>query len=110
MDAITITNISIAELEGMLEGTLNKLLEGKLAHNQKSEIELLTIQEAAKFLTLSVSTLYLKVSRREICFQKKGKRLYFLKSDLIEWVKQGRDFDPIVTGSGLIQKKKGGKR
>ncbi|MEJ7737149.1 MAG: helix-turn-helix domain-containing protein [Chitinophagaceae bacterium] len=52
--------------------------------------ELLCISEAAKFLNLSVPTLYGKVSRKEIPVNKQGKRLYFYKAELAEWIKAGR--------------------
>ena len=52
--------------------------------------ELLTIAQAAKFLNLSTPTIYSKVSRNEIPVNKQGKRLYFYKSELAEWIKSGR--------------------
>jgi excisionase family DNA binding protein len=52
--------------------------------------ELFNITQAAKFLNLAVPTLYSKVSRKEIPVNKQGKRLYFYKSELEEWIKQGR--------------------
>lgn len=52
--------------------------------------ELLSIAQAAKFLNLSVPTLYGKVSRKEIPVNKQGKRLYFYKAELAEWIKAGR--------------------
>ena len=52
--------------------------------------ELLTIAQAAKFLNLSTPTIYGKVSRNEIPVNKQGKRLYFYKSELAEWIKSGR--------------------
>jgi len=52
--------------------------------------ELLSVSEAAKFLNLSVPTLYGKVSRKEIPVNKQGKRLYFYKSELADWIKAGR--------------------
>ncbi|TXK45826.1 helix-turn-helix domain-containing protein [Pontibacter qinzhouensis] len=51
---------------------------------------LLNVSQAAAFLHLSVATLYTKVSCREVPFSKRGKRLYFRKSELEEWVRQGR--------------------
>lgn len=50
----------------------------------------LTIKEAAAFLSLAVPTIYGLVSRGELPYQKRGKRLYFLTSELTDWVKQGR--------------------
>ena len=52
--------------------------------------ELLSISQAAKFLNLSVPTLYSKVSRKEIPVNKQGKRLYFYKAELAQWIKAGR--------------------
>src|SRR5687768_13534004 len=52
--------------------------------------ELLTVTEAARFLNLSIPTIYGKVSRNEIPVNKQGKRLYFYKSELGNWIKEGR--------------------
>jgi len=50
----------------------------------------INIKEAADFLDLAVPTVYSKVSRKEIPVNKQGKRLYFYKSELEEWIRQGR--------------------
>jgi len=47
-------------------------------------------EQAAEFLSLSVPTLYTKVSRKEIPVNKRGKRLYFSMVELSEWVRSGR--------------------
>lgn len=52
--------------------------------------QLLTIQEAAEFLSLSVPTLYSKVSKGELPVMKRSKRLYFSRTELMEYVKAGR--------------------
>ncbi|MFT5250684.1 MAG: excisionase family DNA binding protein [bacterium] len=52
--------------------------------------DLLTIKDAARFLNLSVPTLYGKVSRREIPFMKRGKRLYFSRMELTDYIKSGK--------------------
>ena len=52
--------------------------------------QLLTIQEAAKFLNLTVPTIYSKVSKRELPVMKRGKRLYFSSTELMEYLKEGR--------------------
>lgn len=51
--------------------------------------ELLNVEEAAQFLKLSIPTIYSKVSRKELPVMKRGKRLYFSKSELFEYVKAG---------------------
>ena len=50
----------------------------------------LNIKEAANYLNLNKSTLYNKVNKREIPFMKRGKRIYFLKSELKKYIKRGK--------------------
>ena len=52
--------------------------------------KLLTIQEAAQFLNLTVPTIYSKVSKRELPCMKRSKRLYFSSTELMEYLKEGR--------------------
>lgn len=64
-----------------------------LVNGQESRLEgdnLLTIQQAAEFLSLSVPTLYGLVSKSQIPVSKRSKRLYFSKQELTAWVKAGR--------------------
>ena len=49
----------------------------------------LTIQETAKFLNLSQSHLYKLTSERKIPhFKPSGKKIYFDKSELVQWLKR----------------------
>ena len=53
--------------------------------------QLLTIDEVATLLHLTKPTVYSKVSKNElpgVC--KQGKRLYFDRQTIIDWIKQGR--------------------
>jgi excisionase family DNA binding protein len=56
----------------------------------KQPEQLLTIQEAAQFLNLTVPTIYSKVSKRELPVMKRSKRLYFSSTELMEYIKEGR--------------------
>ena len=57
----------------------------------KSETdELLTVQDTAKFLTLSVPTIYGLISKASIPCMKRGKRVYFSKIELINYLKDGK--------------------
>lgn len=69
--------------------SIEQLLLEKQEHAPQQD-ELLSISQAAKFLNLSVPTLYSKVSRKEIPVNKQGKRLYFYKAELAQWIKAGR--------------------
>jgi excisionase family DNA binding protein len=57
------------------------------SHEQKND--LITITEAAKFLNCSIPTIYAKTSKRAIPFHKQGKRVYFSRRELEQWVKEG---------------------
>lgn len=70
--------------------SLTMLLENKSNNSNTVSNKPLSIQETAKFLKLSVPTIYGMVSRREIPFSKLGKRLYFSESELSEWIQTGR--------------------
>lgn len=52
--------------------------------------ELMDIEAASKLLKLSIATIYSKVCRRELPANKQGKKLYFSKNELQEWIKTGR--------------------
>lgn len=52
--------------------------------------QFLTIQEAAEFLSLKVSTLYSMVSKGTIPVMKRSKRLYFSRNQLIDFLKEGQ--------------------
>ena len=52
--------------------------------------ELLTVQDAAKFLSLSVPTIYGLIHKGELPAIKRTKRVYFSKFELMTYLKQGR--------------------
>ncbi len=52
--------------------------------------QLLTVQEAAQFLNLTVPTIYSKVSKGELPVMKRSKRLYFSSTELMDYLKEGR--------------------
>jgi excisionase family DNA binding protein len=78
-------------IEARLSNIENLILDLKHPPKQQEKNQdLLTVEEAAGFLSLSVPTIYSKVSKGELPFMKRSKRLYFSKSELLEYVKGGR--------------------
>lgn len=65
-------------------------LMNRLNNNSIGKEKLMTVAEAAEFLNLSVPTIYSLVHKGTIPTNKKGKRLYFLQSELTDWIKSGR--------------------
>lgn len=87
--AITFNELPEAVSE-LLErmGHIEKLLSDSPVAPETDE--LMDVAATSKFLNLSISTLYTKVCRGEIPALKPGKRLYFNKKELIEWIKNAR--------------------
>jgi len=86
-------NVPLVKLEPIFKGWVKDVL----AENQPQKVEptdhpdqLLTIQQAAELLSLTVPTMYSKVSRGELPVMKRSKRLYFSRTELLEYLKAGR--------------------
>jgi excisionase family DNA binding protein len=81
---------AVNQLNHRLEN-IEKLLTQNNEQQQTEPAErLLTIQEAAEFLNLTVPTLYSKVSKGELPVMMRSKRLYFSSIELMQYLKQGR--------------------
>lgn len=52
--------------------------------------ELMNVQQVAEYITLSVQTIYGLVHKMEIPNSKRGKRLYFKRTDIYDWIGQSR--------------------
>ena len=78
----------VAQLTNELQELKNLLLQKV---NSNPEIETpLNIKDVSKLTELSLPTLYGYVQRNEIPFYKKGNRLKFFKSEIIDWIKTGK--------------------
>ena len=68
---------------------LNKLTAIESLLEATNQTKPLTLPEAAKFLNLSQSHLYKLTSERKIPhFKPSGKKIYFDKSELVQWLKR----------------------
>jgi excisionase family DNA binding protein len=81
--AITLLTKEVSELKELL---LKKQQTATIVPVE----ELLTVEQAAEFLNLSVPTIYTKVSRGTLPVMKKSKRLYFSNLELMNYLKDGR--------------------
>ncbi len=90
-DDITFDNLpkAVHEIRIKLDRLENMLLD-LLDQRPEQADKLLSIDEAAKFLNSSKSTLYRKVMDREIPVMKRMRRLYFSSKELREYVQAGR--------------------
>ena len=93
MDKTVFISLPIEDLQTVIIDCINSCLknntqEGKTPTEQPER--LLTVQEAAQFLNLTVPTIYSKVSKGELPVMKRSKRLYFSNTELMEYLKEGR--------------------
>jgi|SRR6185369_13677112 len=81
------------ELSNLIEESLKKVLAEIHSSNEGNNRfpELLTVKEASEYLHLAIQTLYGFTSNRTIPFIKRGKKLYFKKSDLDNWLMDGKN-------------------
>ena len=74
-----------------IEDLLQELVQkNPLVHEVNHDNELMSIDELAKYLRLSKSTIYKLKSTREIPCFKTGKILIFKRKDVDEWLKRCR--------------------
>lgn len=72
----------VAELQGRVQSLEQLLHQGK---------DVLTLEEAAKFMGIARSSLYKMTHEQTIPFYKpNGKMIFFEKSDLLAWVQKNR--------------------
>ncbi|GAB4017142.1 helix-turn-helix transcriptional regulator [Spirosoma koreense] len=80
----------VSETRQLVQALLNRL-DQPFPSNPPAD-ELLTVGQAAELLNLTTATVYGMVYEKRIPFSKPAGsgRLYFVRSELIEWVKNGR--------------------
>jgi excisionase family DNA binding protein len=76
------------ELGNLIQLNVRKALDEQVPKQEQDKI--FTIQEASVFLNLARQTLYGFTSKNEIPFIKRGKKLYFRKTDLEKWLLEGK--------------------
>jgi predicted DNA-binding transcriptional regulator AlpA len=74
---------------------IEKLLELAIQQNQKNESvsdndQLLDVKGVAELLGLAIPTIHSKVNRNELPYMKRGKFLYFKKSEILEYLNRGK--------------------
>jgi excisionase family DNA binding protein len=75
------------ELSEIIKKAVSESINSQLPDQKQIKYsDYLTITEASEYLHLALPTLYGFTSKNEIPFIKKGKKLYFKKVDLDNWL------------------------
>ena len=93
MNKTVFISLPIEDLQTVIIDCVNSCLKNNTQESKpttEQPEQLLTIQEAAQFLNLTVPTIYSKVSKGELPVMKRSKRLYFSSTELMAYLKEGR--------------------
>ena len=90
MEEIMCTRLTVSEMRLLLREKLQEVLAQLPPVEGVPAEDLLTIRGACKLLNLAQPTIYGLVHQQAIPCMKRGRRLYFSKKELIQWVAQGR--------------------
>ena len=85
-------SLQVEEFQTIIIDCVNACLK----HNQSTsgikneQEELLTVPQLAELLSLSIPTIYGLIHRRELPAMKRGKRVYFNRTEILEYLEKGR--------------------
>lgn len=95
MDKTVFISLPIEDLQTVIIDCVNSCLKNNTQESKK------TLEQTEQWLDLNdliqydpekrtKPTWYSKISRNEVPHYKRGKKIYFLKSEIDEWLKQGK--------------------
>ena len=90
MEGIMITHMTIDELKEMLRVEMQAALATIPPVEGVPQEDLLDTSSACELLNIAKKTIYNLVYQQAIPCMKRGRKLYFSKKMLIEWVAEGR--------------------
>ncbi|MEL6412965.1 MAG: helix-turn-helix domain-containing protein [Bacteroidota bacterium] len=89
-ESLLIKQLSVQELRQLFKEELNMLMDALTVSQTPAHEEILDTQGACDFLHIAKSTLYNLVHRKAIPYLKRGRKLYFSRRLLNEWLMEGR--------------------
>ena len=86
-----ILNFNTTEFAKIVKESMREVMkERELKGSEAPTEQLYTAKDAAKLLDLTVPTIYNKANKGELPYMRRSKRIYFLREELIEYLKAGR--------------------
>jgi len=85
---ITVTNLTIDDISRAIRNELRNYFEQQEEKEREDEIG--GIELAIELTGLAKPTIYGLVSERKIPHSKRGKKLYFSRKELLEWLTTGK--------------------
>jgi len=81
-------SLNVEELIKTIEENVLQKIEENLTHTREDGF--MSTKQLAEFLQLKEQTIYGLVNQEKIPYEKRGHTLYFIKEDIVDWVKSGR--------------------
>lgn len=82
------------DLTHLIETSIRKVIKEELENTNPSHSvpknEIVFLEEAIVITGLAKPTLYSKTSKNEIPHYKRGRKLYFKRSELLNWIEEGK--------------------
>lgn len=85
---ITVTNLTLDDIKHAIRNELKNFFAD--VEEKKSDDEIAGIELAIEITGLAKATIYSLVSERKLPHSKKGKKLYFSRRELLEWLANGK--------------------
>lgn len=90
MENLVFTQLSIPEVKRLFREEIEAFFETRAFPNQPEQDRIGGIELAIEITGLAKPTIYSLVSTRKIPHSKQGKRLYFSRRELLEWLAAGK--------------------
>ena len=85
-----IIQLDSEQLFSLIEKAVSKAINENPVSSGTEKEDLMTLGQCAQFLNLSPKTIYGLTHARKIPFMKRGKRCYFSRKDLVQYLEEGR--------------------
>lgn len=87
---LTVTNLTLDDITQAVRSELQTFFQNQTFSSQPEQDRIGGIELAAELTGLAKPTIYGLVSARQIPHSKRGKRLYFSRRELLEWLQAGK--------------------
>lgn len=90
MEVLEIQQITREDIRSAVRSELEKFFKNYLEPSNQTNDEIGGIELATEVTGKAKATIYSLCSNRSIPHSKKGKKLYFSRNELIDWIAQGK--------------------
>jgi len=90
MEQTVLISMPVSDLQSLIISCVSNCLQNAPTPDSKLTEKPIGLDEAASFLNYDSATIYSLVQKDAIPFHKPARKIYFFKSELIEWIKSSK--------------------